>query len=308
MTDLRADCLSPLDAATLWPQLGSLGTEVVAVRPGERFVFNSALAATGISNLPRIPRTAVLGIRRGLRYRGVLVVRELAGGAAWEALSLRIARPKDDDAVTVLASTAGLEVARRGGRGLLLRIPEGSPHQDAIRRAGLVAYGQEHLLAMPPEHSHARTTALRTATRQDRHGVFRLYCRVVPEHIRRQEAPTQQDWRAVHDSFDCDHEFVLDREDEVIAWTGLGPREARALLAPGTEGLVDAVLDLIEGHDGRHATLVATQYQFDLQRRAEERGYSPLGTRLLCVRRLAVLNPLKEDVAAVTAETVPLPH
>lgn len=307
MTELRADCLSPIDAATLWPQLGRLGTEVVATRSAEHLLLNSALAATGLAHLPRVPRTAVLGVKRGLGYRGVLVARELDGGAGWEAVSLRIARPKDDDVVTALAASAGMEAARRGGRTLYMRIPEGSPHQDAVRRAGLIAYGEERLLAMPRHHVHVGQAGLRPASRQDRHAVFRLYCRAVPENVRRQEAPTQQDWRAFHSSLECDREFVLDREGGVGAWVGLGPREAHVLLDSSIEGLHDAVLDLVEGHDGRHATLVARHFQFDLQRRAEERGYLPLGTRLLCARQLALLNPLKE-VATVGVETIPLPN
>jgi len=307
MSDLRADPLSPIDAATLWPQLGRLDTEVLAVRSGEHLLRNSALAATGLTRLPRMPRTAVLGVKRGLGYRGVLVARELAGGTGWEAVSLRIAREKDDETVTALLSGAGLEVARRGGHTLYLRAPEGSTHVGAIRRGGMMAYTHENLLALPVNTGGRTESALRPAQRHDRHGIFRLYCRVVPEHVRRQEAPTQHDWRAVHDSFDCDREFVLEREGALAAWVGMGGREARLLADGSIEGVFDAALDLVEGLEGRHTTLVAMQYQFDVQRRALERGYTELGTRLLCARRLAALNPLKE-VVAVPADTVPLPQ
>ncbi len=307
MTELRAECLSPIDAATLWPQLGRLGTEVVATRAAGHLLLTSALAATGLTNLPRMPRTAVLGVKRGLSYRGVLVARELDGGAGWEAVSLRLARTMDDDAATALAAAAAVEAARRGGRTLYMRLPEGSPHHDAIRRTGLAAYGEERLLALPRERSRLAPSALRPAQRQDRHGVFRLYCRVVPENVRRHEAPTQQDWRAFQSALDCDCEFVLDSDGGIAAWAGIGPREAWVLFDSVVEGVADAVLDLIEGHEGRHATLVATQYQFDLQRRAEERGYMLLGTRLLLARRLGSVNPLKE-VAPVGIETIPLRH
>jgi hypothetical protein len=252
-----------------------------------------------------MPRTAVLGVKRGLGYRGVLVARELDGGAGWEAVSLRLARTKDDDATTALAASAAIEAARRGGRTLYMRLPEGSTHHDALRRAGLSVYGEEQLLAMRRDHPRLASSAQRPAERQDRHGVFRLYCRVVPENVRRQEAPTQQDWRAFQSALDCDREFVLDCDGVIAAWAGIGSREAYVLFDGAVEGIHDAVLDLIEGHEGRHATLVATQYQFDLQRRAEERGYMLLGTRLLLARRLGSVNPLKE-VAPVGIETIPL--
>jgi len=291
----------------LWPQLGRLSNEVIATRSAEHLLLNSALAATGLANLPRIPRTVVLGVKRGLGYRGVLVARELDGGAGWEAISLRLARARDDDTVSALAGAVAGEAARRGGRTLYARVPVGSVHLDAIRKTGLTAYGEERLLAIPGRHSQARRTLLRPAGRQDRQATFRLYCRVVPENVRRQEALTQQEWRAFHGSLDCDREYVLERNGALDAWAGIGQREAHVLADGTVEGTHDVVLDLIEAHEGRHATLVATQYQFDLQRRAEERGYTHAGTRLLCARRLAALNSLKE-VAAAGVEPAPLPN
>src|SRR6185503_10792169 len=163
VTDVRADPLSPIDAAALWPQLRRLSTEVVATRAGENLLVASGLAAAGITNLPRMPRTVVAGVKRGLSYRGVVVARELAGGAGWEVVSLRIAREKDDEAVTALLGCAGLEVARRGGRTLYLRYPEGSPHGDACRRSGLLPYKQEHLYALPVWGARPGVTSFRPA-------------------------------------------------------------------------------------------------------------------------------------------------
>jgi hypothetical protein len=306
MKEMRAESLSPIDTATLWPQLGRLSTEVVAVRSGEHLLLNSALAATGLARLPRMPRTAVIGIRRGLSYRGVLVAKELSGGAGWEVESLRIARDKDDEAVTALLAATGSEVARRGGRTLYMRLPQGSPHGAAVRKGGLMVYTEEHLFAMLRTKAEV-DSGFRPATRQDRHGIFRLYCRVVPENVRRQEAPTQQDWRAIHDSFDCDRQLVLDGEGALAAWIGFGGREVRLLADSTMAPVVDEALDVAEAYEGRHNILVAMQYQFDVQRIATDRGYTELGTRLLCARRLAVFNPLKE-VVAVPADSVPLPH
>jgi len=306
MTDLRAEPLSPIDAATLWPQLGRLATEVIATRGGESLLVRSGLAATGLTHLPRIPRTAVLGVKRGLGYRGVVVAKELAGGAGWEAVSLRLAREKDDEAVTALLGGAAAEVAARGGRSLCLRSAEGSPHKDAIRRAGFMAYRIERLFAVPGGRPPAETL-FRPAVRADRHGIFRLYCRAVPEHIRRQEAPTQQEWRAVLDSFDASREFVLDRDGAIAAWVGMGERESRILEDGTGEGVADAALALIESAGPHHGTLVLAEDQVSLEREAATRGYTALGVRLVFARRMALLNPLKE-VAAVPAESLALPQ
>lgn len=297
MPELTAEPLSPIDAATLWPQLRRLSTEVVATRSAENLLVSSGLAATGLANLPPIPRTVVLGLRRGLSYRGVLVGRELEGGAAWEAVSLRIARDKDDDAVTALLEGAAPEVARRSGRALIMRSPEGSPHATALRRAGLSAGRIERLFAVPRRQGSTGGETFRPASRTDKNGVFRLYCRSVPEHIRRKEAPTLQDWRALLDSFDIEREFVVDGESGLAAWAGFADRECRLLLdTSAPPALSDEALDLVETHVHRHGTLVLGEDQVDLERRAGDRGYSPLGVRLVYARRLALLNPLKEGV------------
>lgn len=309
MSEMRAEPLSPIDAATLWPQLHRLDTEVIATRGGENLLVSSGLHATGLTRLPRIarlPRTVVLGVRRGLGYRGVLIARELSGGAGWEVVSIRIVRAKDDDAVLALLQGAALEAARRGGRTLYLRYAEGSPHAQAVRKAGMFAYKLEHLYAIPPAPKSAQTP-FRPSGRADRHGIFRLYCRVAPENIRRQEAPTQQEWRAVLDSCECERGFVLEHEGGIVAWVGVGEREAHMLVDGSIEGVVDAALDVVETHTPRHETLVVAGHQGEIEHNALARGYTALGVRVMCARRLAIVNPLKE-VVAVPAETMPLPQ
>ncbi len=307
MSELRADPLSTIDAATLWPQLHRLGTEVIATRSSDNLLLSSGLAATGLNNLPRMPRTAVLGVRGRLRYRGVLAARELAGGAVWEVVSIRIAREKDDDVVTALLGGACAEIARRGGRALQLRYPEGSPHADAVRKAGFMVYRLEQLYAIPPGPKGAAEAMLRPAKRADRAGIFRLYCRVVPEHIRRQEAPTLQEWRAVQDSYDCQREFVFERDGAIEAWVGVGEREVFVLVDGTVEGLIDAVVDEVDRQAGRQGTLVLAEFQGDIEHNARGRGYTALGMRLVSTRQLALRNSLKE-VVAVPAESLAVPH
>lgn len=304
MSELRAETLSPIDAATLWPQLHRLDTEVIATRGGENLLVSSGLAATGIARLPRVPRTSVVGLRRGLSYRGVAAARQLAGGAGWEVVSLRIARPKDDEAVPALLECLGREVAIRNGRTLYLRYAEGSPHAPALRQAGFFAYRLERLYALP--HARPGESAFRPATRADRQAIFRLYCRAVPEMVRRHEAPTQQEFRAVLDSLDTSRQYVLDGPGRLFAWAGIGEREAYVLV-DGETGCVGAALDCIEVHAPRHGALVITEHQPDIESAAAGRDYPALGVRLMCAKRLALLNPLKE-VVAVPGDSYPVPQ
>jgi hypothetical protein len=306
MSELRAEPLSPIDAATLWPQLGRLNTEVIATRGGENLLVSSGLAATGLTHLPKMPRTSVLGVRRGLGYRGVCVARELSGGAGWEVDSLRLSRDKDDETVIAVCEGVCQEVAQRGGRTACLRFSEGSPHAQALRKGGFIAYRLEHLYAVGQGTGPAETP-FRQANRGDRHGVFRLYCRAVPEMVRRHEAPTQQEWRAVLDSCDTEHEYVLDGPNGLAAWVGVGDRESYVLIDDPEGGVIDATLDLVEKHASRHGTLVIAEHQFAIETAAVERGYPQMGIRLMSARRLAVLNSLKE-VVAVPAESMALPQ
>lgn len=307
MTDARAEPLSPIDVATLWPQLPRLAVEVAAPRAGESLLLSSGLAATGLGRLPRLPRTAVLGLRRGLSYRGVLVARELAGGAAWEVVSLRLPRAGDAEAITALVRAACEEVAGRSGRLILMRLPEDSAAREAIRRGGVMPYTRELLFGLPERPRDRTEWVFREARGPDRQGAFRLYCRVVPEHVRRSEAATLAEWRAVLASYDCDQEYVLDGQSGVVAWVGIGRGEARILLEPGIEGALDAALDLAERICSGRGALVVPEYQFDLQRRANERGYPPASARIVASGRLAMLQPLKE-VVAVPADSFALPR
>ncbi|MDZ7726692.1 MAG: hypothetical protein U5Q44_00035 [Dehalococcoidia bacterium] len=307
MAELRAEPLSPLDAATLWPQLRRLGTEVVATRARDHAMRRAGLAATGFGQLPKLPRLSVAGVRRGLAYQGVLVARQLSQGSAWEIVSLRIAREKDDETITLLLDTAAGEAANRGGRQLFMRYAEGSPHERAMHGGGLDGFTREHLYAPlaggPGDTSQAG--AFRLAERADRHDIFRLYCRAVPEAVRRHEAVTQQEFRAVLDAFGCDEEYVLDSEGTLAAWVGVSDQEARILDAGWHPEAGDIALQVAGMHLGTSGVLVLGEYQEREHERALAHGYAELGTRVVAARRLAALNPLKEALAVPVTSRVP---
>lgn len=306
MSELKAEPLSPIDAATLWPQLGRLDAEIIAPRQGESLLISSGLAATGLGRLPRLPNTMVLGIRRGLKYRGVLVTRQLAG-SGWEVVSARLARTGDSDAAMALLNSCSQEVIGREGRIVFLRFPEDSCHRDDFRRSGFQPYAREQLFRLPQRPNDGSEWVFRPAARADRAGIFRLYCRVVPEHVRRNEAVTQQDWRSVHASYDCERELVLEQDGSIVGWIGYGGRESHILLESGIDGAADAALDLVEQSCGGDGHLVLQEHQVELLRAADERQYSLSGGRLVSSRRLALVQTLKE-VVAVPADSAPVPH
>lgn len=306
MTELRAEPLSPIDAATLWPQLHRLGCEVLAPREGEHLLLAAGLATTGLAKLPRLPRTMVIGYRRGLSYRGILVARALGRGRAWEAVSLRLARDGDADVVRELVAAAGVHAAARGGVRLFLRLPADSAYRDAVRAAGLVPYVRERLLAPPAKRCELGPTPVRAGTRQDRAGVFRLYCRAVPEGVRRMEAASGAEWRAVYDSYDCEREFVLPCEGRITLWLGVGEREARLLVDPGGERPTVGELGvrLAANTLPRQGYLVLPEFDGALAEAAIAAGFVPVGEREVFVRRLARVVPLPETTKVPVSAVV----
>ncbi len=306
MTGQHTEVLSPLNVAALWPQLRRLSTEVIATRPTDPLHLRAGLAATGVGNLPLMPRTTVIGLRDGLTYHGIVVCRQLAGGAAWEAVSLRIQRDKDDETVEALLQAAAGAAAERGGRTLFVRYADGIPYEDTFRKAGLIAYAREQLFAPPQdeEDEAAPGTPFRPAGRADRPGVFRLYCHAMPEVIRRNEAITQQEFRAVLDLRGCTSEYVLDNEvDGLDGWVGAGESEAHLMvLGPGS---ARSAVDLVRAILPASGTLVVCEHQESALHIASEAGFAPLGIRVLAARRLAALNPLKEALAVPATPRVP---
>ena len=306
MSDAHAEPLSPLDAATLWPQLRRLSTEVIATRHGDSLFVKSGLAAAHLTNLPKVRRTMVMGMRKGLGYRGVLVARELSGGIAWEVVSLRLARDIDDEAVEALLVATAKEVLARSGHTLYLRFAEGSPHEAAIRHGGFTSYVSETLFAPPPEPvDPPEMGALRDIAKADSYAVFRLYCQASPEPVRRHEAPTFEAWAGVHDALDVAGEFVAGDEGSLTLWVGLGQRAGRLFVRDGDQPLIVAALSAIETAVGRSGTLVAYEYQETVARAALERGYTELGTRMVCARSLAIAQTLAERVAASEPRPIP---
>jgi len=305
MNEAHAEPLSPLDAAALWPQLRRLNTEIIATRHGESLFVRSGLAAAHLTNLPKVRRTMVMGMRKGLGYRGVLIARELSGGIAWEVVSLRLARETDEEAIEALLAAIAKEVLTRSGHTLYLRYAESSPHETAIRHAGLVSYVSETLFAPPEPVDPPGMAALRDITKSDAYAVFRLYCQTAPEPVRRHEAPTFEAWAAAHDAFDAAGELVAGAEGSLTLWAGLGEREGRLFVRDADETLTIAALSAIETAVGRSGTLVAYEYQETVVRLALERGYTELGTRMVCARSLAISQTLAERVAVSEPRPIP---
>jgi len=305
MSDSSAEPLSPFDAATLWPQMGRLDTEVIATRQGESLLVRSGLAATRLTNLPHVRRTVVMGVRRGLGYRGVLVARELSGGIAWEVVSIRIARESDEGAIELLLAGVVEEVLQRAGRTLYLRYAEGSPHEVAIQHSGFTAYVSETLYAPPPPVPPPEMVSIRAIDKEDAYAVFRLYCQVSPEQVRRRESPTFEAWAAVRDSLDTSGELVSDGERSLVLWVGLGEREGRIFHHSADPTVLDTGLSAVESGIGPSGTLVVFDYQSAVSQRGVERGYTELGTRMVCARGLAITQTLEERVAVSEPRPIP---
>jgi hypothetical protein len=109
----------------------------------------------------------------------------------------------------------------------------------------------------------------------------------------------------VLDSYGCERQYVFEAEGAVLAWVGIGGREARIMVYGMTEGALDGALDLVETQSSPQAAIIISGFQEDVARRALEREYTPLGTRFCSSRRIAILNTLREAASVRVKETLP---
>jgi hypothetical protein len=164
----------------------------------------------------------------------------------------------------------------------------------------------ETLFAVDTRPGSLHATEFRQIARSDRPNLFRLYNRAVALSIRQHEAATQQEWRAVHDSYECEREYVLESAGGIDAWVGFGAREIRLLISPDASDAQAKALDLVEHQASSSAALVVPEHQEAIASLAERRGHPQLGSRHVAARRMVVLHPVKEGVPAKAVETLPL--
>ncbi|HEY8490947.1 MAG TPA: hypothetical protein VIO14_08135 [Dehalococcoidia bacterium] len=235
------------DAARPWDRVGK---EVEAPHPLESALEQWFSFATGKHTWVHI---------QGQTLRGLVSARKRGNRRAWEVDCL-LAVGEDEQAV----ATGLLEQVSRGAaqakvRSLFLRMERDAPLVAAARKAGFRPYLLERLYRRDEPAATgpaAATLPLRRRTAADAWALFRLYSQCTPEPVRREEAPTFEEWQAnvdVRAGGRGGGSLVLERDGRVLGWLRTRPDGkagrldvltppdaadcARALLEEGLAGL-----------------------------------------------------------------------
>ncbi len=110
------------------------------------------------------------------------------------------------------------------------------PHAAALR-PGRPSPTASNAFTRSPALERGAESAFRPAARSDRHAIFRLYCRAV-EMVTATKPPTQQEFRAVLDSFDTSREVVRPRwpRQRLLARVGIGDHPRPTALSMRVKG------------------------------------------------------------------------
>ena len=180
-------------------------------------------------------RNAWVSIRHQ-RLRGLVGARRRGGRHAWEVDFLVDATGRRA-ALPGLLECALSDASRAGVEKLFLRLAADSDLVDVVREVGFLPFRQETLFAgRAPAPDGACAT--RPASTSDAYPLFRLYCDVTPETVRRYEAATYGEWQSAQERRwqRGAVQLVRDHDGRLDAWV----KAARLPQGVAVELLLDA--------------------------------------------------------------------
>ncbi len=242
---------------------------------------------------------------RGATIRGLISARKRAKRSAWE---VEVLIDADEDAKTVsnLIGRMVTGVGKTGAERIFLRLEEDSRLVRAARDSGFFPYQRQTLYRLANTATVAEPgLPLRTRTKEDLHGVYQLYSRVVPANVRAIEGATFREWQAALEPWGGrTHEFVLEEDGAITGWLKLMPGPiARIAALSGGSGV--GIEDLVRAGLSQLATdepvlSLASEHETGLQRTLEDLGFQPDNGYVVMAKRLA---KLERELAPETAGT-----
>ena len=242
---------------------------------------------------------------RGATIRGLISARKRTKRSAWE---VEVLIDADEDAKTVsnLIGRMVAGVGKTGAERIFVRFEEDSRLVRAARDSGFFPYQRQTLYRLANRATVAEPgLPLRARTKEDLHGVFQLYSRVVPANVRAIEGATFREWQAALEPWGGrTHEFVLDEDGAITGWLKIMPAPiARiavlsGLSSAGIEDLVRAGLSQLSTHEP--VLSLASEHETGLERALEDLGFQPDTSFVVMAKRLA---KLERELAPETSGT-----
>lgn len=216
------------------------------------------------------------------------------GPGAWMIDRLLLS-PGREELCNGLLERAGFAGDKTRAERLFLRLDSSSPAVEMAKKAGFNHYLTEYLYYMDEAHQTEPlqfSLVLRPRYSTDEHGLFRLYNAAAPLQVRSSEGMTLQEWSQSRDKY-ANWELVMEKGGEISAWLRIrlgrtaGRFEIVTELNSEEQGqLVSYSLFALKG---RHPVYcLVSEYQQQLQRILEERGFSRAASYACLSKQLAV--------------------
>ncbi len=225
--------------------------------------------------------------------QALVSLKRCRGPAAWMVDRLLLS-PGREELCSELLERVGFAGDKIEAERLFLRLDSSSPAVEMARQGGFNHYLTEYLYyrgqvrQMEPQPS----LILRPRSSADEHGLFRLYSGAAPLQVRSVEGMTLQEWSQSRDK-DATWELVLEKEGQISAWLRirLGRTAGRfeIVAEPGAKELEQLVDYSMTALKGRHPVYcLVSEYQQQLQRILEEKGFSRVASYACLSKHLAV--------------------
>jgi len=246
---------------------------------------------------------------RGATIRGLISARKRAKRSAWE-VEVLIDADEDTRVVAALFGRMLAGVGKTGAERIFIRLDEGGHLVRAARDAGFFPYQRQTLYRLAENEVVAEPgLPLRARAKEDLHGVYQLYNRIVPANVRGIEGATFREWQAALEPWGGrTHEFVLDEDGAITGWVRVlaGPVARMAVLcASHTAGIDDLLRAGLSQLAGRGPVFILTsEHEAGLVRALEQIGFEPEGNYVVMAKRLAKLE--RELVSETTGKAVPV--
>jgi len=243
---------------------------------------------------------------RGATIRGLISARKRTKRNAWD-VDVLIDADQDLKVIANLFRRMVTGVGKTGAERVFVRLDEGSRTVRAAREAGFFTYEKQTLyrLAGKPATDEPGLP-LRGRTKEDMHGIYQLYSRVVPANVRGIEGATFREWLAALEPWGArTQELVLDEDGAIAGWVRLASGAVRRMAVLGTPSNAEDLLraGLSQMTTGGPVLILAAEHEIDLRRAVEVAGFEPSADFAVMAKRLVVLE--RDLVPETAGKTVP---